>query len=324
MIGIGIDIGGTNVKLGAFTGRGSGGRAGEGRMLAERRFKTESGRGRADFIRRLSRAARELKESLAGRAVSVGIGMAGDIDPEKGAARFSPNLCGWRNLPVAGPLEKALGLPCFVENDANMAAWGAYASELKGAGGSAIAVTLGTGIGGGIILDGKLYHGSHGSAGEIGHVVIRPDGARCGCGQRGCLEAYCGSGAVMAAARALVKDEASFVRKYADPARPRFNTVCLARAARAGNAAARKVWRDMGESLGMGLAGAVLVLNPDYIILTGGVSRAADCLLPSLREVFSRQSIQTPFKRVRIKVSRSADLGVLGAALYGLHRAAGR
>ncbi|MDQ7773212.1 MAG: ROK family protein [Elusimicrobiales bacterium] len=316
MIGIGIDIGGTNVKLGAFTG--------EGRALAERRFKTESGRGRADFIKRLSRAALELKDSLVGRAVSVGIGMAGDMDPDAGAARFSPNLCGWRGLQVSGPLEKALKLPCFLENDANMAAWGAYASELKGSGGSAIAVTLGTGVGGGIILDGKLYHGAHGSAGEIGHFVIRPGGARCGCGQRGCLEAYCGSGAVMAAARALVKDEESFVRKYADPARPRFNTVCLARAARAGNAAARKVWRDMGESLGMGLAGAVLLFNPEHIILTGGVSRAADCFLPATRKVFAGQSIATPFKRVKVRVARSADLGVLGAALYGLHRAAGR
>lgn len=316
VIGIGIDIGGTNVKLGAFTG--------EGRMLAERRFSTESARGRADFIRRLSTAALELKSSLVGRAVSVGIGMAGDIDPDAGSARFSPNLCGWRGLPVAGPLEKALRLPCFLENDANMAAWGAYASELKGAGGSAIAVTLGTGIGGGIILDGKLYHGAHGSAGEIGHFVIRPGGARCGCGQKGCLEAYCGSGAVMAAARALVKDEASFIRKYADPARPRFNTVCLARAARAGNPAAKKVWRDMGESLGMGLAGAVLLFNPEHIILTGGVSRAADCFLPAMKKVFAGQSIATPFKRVKVKASRSADLGVLGAALYGLHRAAGR
>lgn len=316
MIGIGIDIGGTNVKLAAFTA--------EGRQLAESRFKTESGRGRADFLRRLTGAARELKGSLAGKAVSVGIGMAGDIDPDAGAARFSPNLCGWRDLPVAGPLEKALKLPCFIENDANMAAWGAYASELKGAGGNAIAVTLGTGVGGGIILDGKLYHGAHGSAGEIGHFVIRPGGARCGCGQRGCLEAYCGSGAVMAAARARVKNEEAFVRKYADPARPRFNTVCLARAARAGNAAAGKVWRDMGESLGLGLAGAVLLFNPSHIILTGGVSRAADRFLPSLRKVFAGQSIQTPFKRVRIKVSRSADLGVMGAALYGLHRAAGR
>ncbi len=182
-------------------------------MLAELRFKTESGRGRADFIRRLSRAARELKESLVGRAVSVGIGMAGDMDPDSGTARFSPNLCGWRGLPVAAPLEKALKLPCFLENDANMAAWGAYASELKGSGGSAMAVTLGTGVGGGIILDGRLYHGANGSAGEIGHFVIRPGGARCGCGQRGCLEAYCGSGAVMAAARSLVKDEDAFVRK---------------------------------------------------------------------------------------------------------------
>ncbi len=315
VIGIGIDIGGTNVKLAAFTA--------EGRQLAESRFKTESGRGRADFLRRLTEAARALKGSLAGKAVSVGIGMAGDIDPDAGVARFSPNLCGWRDLPVAGPLEKALKLPCFIENDANMAAWGAYAAE-PGAGGNAIAVTLGTGIGGGMILNGKLYHGSHGSAGEIGHFIIRPGGARCGCGRRGCLEAYCGSGAVMAAARARVKNEEAFVRKYADPARPRFNTVCLARAARAGNAAAKKVWRDMGESLGMGLAGAVLLFDPERIILTGGVSRAADCFLPAMKKVFAAQSIATPFKRVKVKVSRSADLGVMGAALYGLHRAAGR
>ena len=312
MLGIGIDIGGTNTKLVVVNKAG--------KALAHERFKTEADKGPASFIKRLGAAVDGLRRDYGRQLVSVGIGAAGDVDPERGVLRFAPNL-GWRNVKLTAPLEKLTGLPCAMENDANMAAWGAYEIELKRKLDDVLTLTLGTGIGSGMVIDGKLYHGSSGCAGEAGHMKIVPDGRLCGCGGKGCLEAYCGSGAIMRRARELVKNEAAYVKKFADPARPRFNTICLTNAAEAGNAAARRIWAETGRYLGMGLAGLILVLNPGCVVLTGGVSRARKWFLPSMLEVLKDQQIKTPFARVKVKISDDADLGSHGAALFGLERA---
>lgn len=312
MLGIGIDIGGTNTKL-VVVNR-------SGKALAHERFKTEADKGPASFIKRLGAAVETLHRDYGRQLVAVGIGAAGDVDPERGVLRYAPNL-GWRNVSLAGPLEKLTRLPCAMENDANMAAWGAYEIELGRKYEDVLALTLGTGIGSGMVLGGKLYHGSSGSAGEAGHMKIVPDGRLCGCGGKGCLEAYCGSGAIMRRARELIKNEEAFVKKFADPQRPRFNTICLTRAAQAGNAAARKVWAETGHYLGMGLASLILVLNPGCVVLTGGVSRARKWFMPALRGALCGQQISTPFKKVSLRISDDADLGSHGAALFGLERA---
>ncbi|MCM2266874.1 MAG: ROK family protein [Elusimicrobiales bacterium] len=312
MLGIGIDIGGTNTKLVVVN------RA--GKLLAQERFRTEAARGAASFVKRLSGYVSAFKRDYGRQLVSVGIGAAGDVDPARGVLRFSPNLA-WRNVKLAGPLEKLTGLPCTMENDANMAAWGAYEIELKRKHDNVLAITLGTGIGSGLIIDGKLYHGADGSAGEAGHLKVQPGGRPCHCGALGCLEAYCGSYSIMARARELIKNEAAFVKKYAAPGRERFNTICLTNGAAAGHAAARKVWAETGQYLGMGLAGLILLLNPGCIVLTGGVSRAKRWFFPAMEKVLRSQQIKTPFNRVKIKVSEDADLGSHGAALFGLEKA---
>ncbi|HAT71783.1 MAG TPA: glucokinase [Elusimicrobia bacterium] len=312
MLGIGIDIGGTNTKLVVVN------RA--GKLLAQDRFRTEASKGSPDFVKRLAAAVGDLRRDYGRQLVSIGIGAAGDVDPERGILRFSPNLA-WRRVKIAEPLEKLTGLPCSMENDANMAAWGAYEIELKRKSGNILALTLGTGIGSGLILDGKLYHGATGSAGEAGHVKIESEGRPCHCGARGCLEAYCGSYAIMARARELIKNEAAFIKKFAAPGHERFNTICLTNAAAAGHAAARQVWAETGHYLGCGLAGLILLLNPDYIVLTGGVSRARKWFMPAMNKVLGSQQIKTPFARVKIKISDDADLGSHGAALFGLDKA---
>lgn len=312
MLGIGIDIGGTNTKLVVVNKAG--------KALAHERFKTEADKGPARFLKRLGAAVAGLRGDYGRQLVSIGMGAAGDVDPGRGVLRFAPNL-GWRNVRLAGPLERLTGLPCAMENDANMAAWGAYEIELGRKYDDVLTLTLGTGIGSGMVFGGKLYHGASGTAGEAGHMKIVPGGRLCGCGGKGCLEAYCGSGAIMARARELIKNEAAFVKKYADPARPRFNTICLTRAAAAGNPAARKVWAETGHYLGTGLAALVLVLNPGCVMLTGGVSRARKWFMPALRKALCGQQIKTPFERVKIKISDDADLGSHGAALFGLERA---
>jgi glucokinase len=312
MIGIGIDIGGTNTKLVAVNG--------SGKLLAQERFRTEAAKGAPDFVRRLSAAVLNFRRDYGRRLVSIGIGAAGDVDPERGVIRFSPNLA-WRNVRLSGPLERLTGLPCVMENDANMAAWGAFELELKRKKGNILTLTLGTGIGSGLILDGKLYHGATGSAGEAGHLKIERDGRPCHCGGRGCLEAYCGSYAVLARARELIKNEAAFVRRFSAPGHRKFNTICLTNAAAAGHKAARRVWAETGDCLGRGLAGLILLLNPDCVVLTGGVSKAKKWFMPAMRAVLGSQQIATPFARVMVKVSDNSDLGSHGAALFGLEKA---
>ena len=312
MLGIGIDIGGTNTKLVVVN------RA--GKLLAQDRFRTEASKGSPAFVKRLAAAVDGFRRDYGRQLVSIGIGAAGDVDPERGVLRFSPNL-GWRSVKIVEPLEKITGLPCSMENDANMAAWGAYEIELKRKSGNILALTLGTGIGSGLVLDGKLYHGGTGSAGEAGHIKIEHEGRHCHCGGLGCLEAYCGSYAIMARARELIKNEAAFVEKFAPADRKRFNTICLTHAAAAGHAGARKVWAETGHYLGRGLAALILMLNPDYIVLTGGVSRARKWFMPGMNEVLGSQQIKTPFSRVKIKVAKDADLGSHGAALFGLDKA---
>ncbi|MFH1618489.1 MAG: ROK family protein [bacterium] len=312
-VGIGIDVGGTYTKILACTS--------DGKMLKQDRFSTNPDKGPRPFIKNVAHAVLEWKKEF-GRAVAgVGLGMAGDIDPEKGIIRFSPNLNRWRNVSVAAPLKRMTGVECVMENDANMAAWGAYTLELKRRYENIIAVTLGTGVGGGIILGGKLYHGSTGSAGEIGHTKIQPDGELCNCGDRGCLEAYVGSYAISRRALEALKTapEESILFRLCRGEK-RVSTMALVKAADKGDPIARRIWLETGEYLGRGLVNLGLLLNPGCIVLTGGVSRASRHFMPALRMILFRQSISTPFRKMKIVVSRSADLGSFGTALYGLEK----
>ena len=311
MNGIGVDIGGTNTKLIVMNSGNE--------VLYEGRFDTSPDRGPESFIKELMESVKRLKEEW--DPVSVGIGAAGDVDPERGVIRFSPNLNRWRDLAVTRPIEKSVGLPCVLENDANMAAWGAYELELGRKCRNVVAVTLGTGIGGGIIIEGKLYHGANGSAGEVGHNKLSRVGPRCHCGGKGCMEASCGSYAIMRAARRAIKDPRSFIARYSAPGKPRLNTLCLTRAADRGNKTALRIWREMGENLGRGLADLLLILNPDCVVLTGGVSRASRHFLGALKKVFASQEMRTSFVCAKLVVAKNADLGVQGAALLGLERA---
>ncbi len=310
MRGIGIDIGGTNTKLIVMDDKNV--------LLHEERFHTSPESGQSDFLKRLCAAAKRLKDEW--RPASIGIGVAGDVDPEKGVLRFSPNLDRWRDITLAASLKKATGLNCVLENDANMAAWGAYELEINREYGNMVVVTLGTGIGSGIIIDCKLYHGATGSAGELGHNKIENGGAQCHCGAKGCLEAYCGSYAIIREAGRVIKAPEAFIRRYCAPGKERLNTICLTKAADRGHKAAKKIWSDMGRELGRGLANMILLLNPDCVVLTGGVSRASRHFMGPLKQVLASQQITTPFVKVKLVVARNADLGVYGAALLGMEK----
>ncbi len=317
MVGIGIDIGGTNTKIVALNK--------SGKVLKEHRFKTFPALGYPDFLRRISRVVNLWKKALPGDNLAVGVGVAGDINSAEGIIRFSPNLDKWSNIKLAADIGKRTKLKCFIENDANIAAWGAHVLDLKKKYKNGIAITMGTGIGGGLIINGEIYNGSCGSAGELGHITVYPRGSKCHCRMRGCLEAYVGSYAIVSRAKKEIKNIPAFIKKYGGILKvagerkvKKLDAICLSNAAALGNPAALKIWRDTGAYLGLALSNMVLVLNPEYIIFMGGVSKASKYFLPSIKAVFAKQRIKAPFKKVKLIVSKNPDVGCYGAALYAL------
>jgi glucokinase len=312
-IGIGVDVGGTFIKVAAV--------APSGRILRQRRLPTEPGQGPQSLVEKVS----GLLESWTGaeyRRAALGLGLAGDVDAVKGRLRFTPNLRGWAGFDFKGAFRRRLGRPIVVENDANCAVWGAYVTELKGKPRCVAGVTLGTGVGGGLVIDGRLYSGATGSAGEIGHTRVAFPGEACHCGLRGCLEAYAGNYGIVRTARKLLRADPKsgrLLRRLA-PDLSELTPLHLSEAAERGDAVAREVWRRTGGLLAVGLANLVLVLNPDVLLLLGGVSRAGRWLLDPVRQGLAAQPFRTPFRHAVVRTAADHDSGCIGAALLALER----
>ncbi len=317
MIGIGIDIGGTFVKLYVMNEQGE--------ILRRERFETQAIQTTQAFITQIGDFVNHLKTEFTNQPLAVAVGAPGDVNPQEGMVRYTPNLKftngqGW---PLAEQLHRYTGLRPCVANDANLAAWGVYELELKRQAKNVLVVTLGTGVGGGLIINQELYQGSHGTAGEIGHTKIADTrtGPLCGCGARGCLEAFVGTIGIKRLAlqkKAEYPDSilANILAKNHD-----FKVEQVAQAAQQGCPQALALWKEIGYYLGTGITNWVLVLDVDTVVLTGGVSGAYPYFKNSLREVLTQQSIQTPFKKLKIELSETPDIGAVGAALYALHRA---
>jgi glucokinase len=237
------------------------------------------------------------------------LGLAGGVDAETGTLLFVPNLKGWTGFSFKKAFTKSLGVSVVVDNDANVAVWGGYVVALKKKPRIVVGVTLGTGVGGGLIIDGRLHRGATGSAGEIGHLTLELDGPKCHCGRRGCLEAYVGTYGIQRLAR-------QYMRRPPSPLTPK----AIADAAAGGDAGARKVWGAVGTRLGQGLASMTLVLNPDALLLLGGVARAGNLVLDPVRRVFAAQPFRRPFEAIRISAPADRDWGVVGAALLSRER----
>jgi glucokinase len=239
-----------------------------------------------------------------GPIVSVGVGVPGLYDPATGRARFLPNVPGpWAGHPVGEPIAAATGLPTALINDAR--AFGLAELRLGAARGasSMVGLTLGTGVGGALVIDGRLVMGHDGTAGEMGHQTIDPDGPWCGCGNRGCVEAFARADQVAAACGTVTAEEA-------------------VRAARAGDARALRGLADVGRYLGIGLANMINVVSPDVIVLGGGVAAAGELLFGPIRTEIERRATMTDIEQVRLV---PAELGVwagaYGAAVHGGERA---
>lgn len=294
-LSVGIDVGGTFAKIGLVSGKGE--------VVRSLQLPTEPEKGPASFVRRVSAI---LKDWSFG---SVGLGLAGGVDARTGTLLFVPNLKGWAGFSFKKAFARSLGASVIVENDANAAVWGGYVVALKRRPRTVAGVTLGTGIGGGLIIDGVLHRGATGSAGEVGHQTLELDGPRCGCGRRGCLEAYAGTAGILRIAR-------SHMRRPPSPLTPK----ALADAALAGDRGALAAWDEVGTRLGQGLANLVLVLNPDAVLLLGGVARAGKLVLDPVRRVFAAQPFREPFRGLTLSAPLERDWGVVGAALLSRER----
>lgn len=317
MIGVGVDIGGTFVKLFVMNEHGE--------IFRKEKMETDYSKGAKGFIAQIGDYINAIQREFPDQRVAVAVGAPGDVDNQKGVLRYNPNLkfkdvADW---PIAQLLFKHTGiLPC-VANDATLAAWGVYEADLKRQGTNVLVVTLGTGVGGGLIINKELYQGANGTAGEIGHTKIADlaTGPLCGCGARGCLEAFVGTIGIKRRVMEAVMDYPDSLLAQLVNAEKDFKIEIVSRAAEKGCKAALKVWEDTGYYLGIGLANFTLVLDPDTIVLTGGVSGAAQYFLPAVRRMLAGQQIQTPFKRLKIVVSQNPNIGGVGAAMYAIYRA---
>jgi glucokinase len=297
---LGIDLGVTNLKWSVVEREGA-----DWRVTEQGQAPTHASEGARAVRQRLIDMARE-RCARWDDVASVGIGVPGLYDPEAGTTRFLVNVpdpAEWRDLPVAPVVADALAMPCALINDAR--AFGLAELRLGAARGasSMVGLTLGTGVGGVIAVDGRIHQGHDGTAGEIGHQTIDPDGPWCGCGNRGCLEAYARADQIAAACGTATAEEA-------------------VRAAQAGDERARAGLAQVGRYLGIGIANMVVLISPDCVVIGGGVAAAGDLLFEPVRGELRRRVRTTslaPVELVRAELGTWA--GAIGAAVHGAERA---
>jgi glucokinase len=305
---VGIDVGGT--KINAFRV------ARDGTVLDRGHAATP-----ADDEEATVAAMIELARALVGEdVIAVGVGAAGLNETATGMLRFAPNLA-WRNVPIALRLQEALGLPVQVDNDANTAAFAEYRFGAGRGYRHLLLVTVGTGIGGGIVSDGRLFRGANGFAAEIGHIIVEPGGPLCGCGNRGCWEQVASGGAIGRIGREAVAEHPhSLIARLAggDPAN--VTGAVVTEAGLGGDDVAVSLLAEVGRRLGEGIAGLVNTLDPQIVVVGGGAIQAGDLLLEPARRAF-HDSVEAPDYRPRVPIvpaQLANDAGAIGAAALAL------
>ena len=314
MVYIGFDVGGTGVQVGVVTEKGE--------ILCKGNMVTRTDIPVADQIKAMADCALDTL-TRSGYTLddvkALGAGVPSVVDPRTGHVVFCPNL-GWRDVDFAGELRKHIDKPIFVDNDATVAALAENVAGVSAGAHSSAFLTLGTGVGGGIIIGGKVWSGAHGVGSEIGHMIIELDGKPCNCGNHGCLERYCSATAIILAAREAVAEhpESSILAKAeGDPAK--INAKIVFDAAKEGDALGMKLFNDFVKALAHGLTTIIHFFDPEVIALGGGVSRAGDFLLQPLREEVAKLVMYKSMPFARIEIAQlGPDAGIIGAAMLGL------
>jgi glucokinase len=303
----GIDVGGTKIAGGVVDDTG--------KVLEELRVESPATDAHA-----IEAAIERLVAELRARheIEAVGVGAAGYIDKSRSVVLFAPNLA-WRDLDLKADLEATLGLPVVVENDANAAAWGEFQFGAGHDVDDLLLVTVGTGVGGGVVLDGSLYRGAFGVGAEIGHMRVVPDGVRCGCGNRGCFEMYSSGSALVREARAAARAGSLLAADLLDRAGGDVEAITgplITEAAWAGDPFAVEQLAAVGRWLGEGIASLAAVLDPAVVVVGGGVSAADELLLDPVRRAFAAQLTgrgHRPMLEIR-KARLGNQAGLIGAA----------
>jgi glucokinase len=303
----GIDVGGTKIAGGVVDE--------DGTILEELRVESPATDAEA-----IEEAIAGLVTELRSRheIATVGVGAAGYVDKARAVVLFAPNVA-WRNEDLKGELEKRVALPVVIENDANAAAWGEFRYGAAHDADDLLLVTVGTGVGGGLVLDGEVYRGANGVGAEIGHMRVVPNGILCGCGKHGCFEQYASGSALVREARSLAISGAQIAQgmlRRAGGDLTKITGPLITEAARDGDAGAIQQLAELGRWLGEGVASLTEILDPEVVVVGGGVSEAGDLLLEPMRSAFAGQLVGRGFRPIPEirKATLGNRAGLIGAA----------
>ncbi|MFA4922922.1 MAG: ROK family protein [Ignavibacteriaceae bacterium] len=305
---IGVDLGGTYIKFGIVTEKGK---------IVRKSFVDTKAEGGPDVvIKQMKKGLKELLDPDKLKIEGIGIGFPGIVSKKKGTVENPPNLPGWGKVPLGHLIEKSFKLPTFVENDANAAAIGEL---IFGAGKSYkffIMITLGTGVGGGIILNKKLFRGDFGAAGEIGHITIDINGPKCGCGSYGCIEAYAGNGYIIQRVKEELKQHQD--SKIAELISDDFNALTpkvISSAAELGDAYANDVIKDLGKKIGYALASVSNLLDVSTFIVGGGIAGFDKLLLDNIEISLKQRVLKSLAPRCKVLPAKlKNEAGIKGAS----------
>ncbi|MCU0772730.1 MAG: ROK family protein [Verrucomicrobia bacterium] len=316
---VGVDLGGTKILAAPFSATL--------KCLGKSKLRTKADRGPAAVLDRIARCVHEAIEECGldpKLCRGVGIGAPGAVDFEAGKVIFAPNL-GWKDLPLKKELEKRLKMPVFLDNDCNVCTLGVFEKELAGKPSSLVGMFIGTGIGGGIILNGALYSGAGHTAGEIGHMIIQVDGPRCGCGRRGCLEALGSRTAMFKRIESAVDDgRSTALLDIVGDDLSLLKSSHLLEALEAGDKLVRQVVEEAAHFIGIGAANLVNLFNPEYIVLGGGVICALeDAMVKPIIETAREYIFPGAERGLQFLASKLGDdAGITGAAVLARRCAA--
>ncbi len=312
---VGCDLGGTNIKVGLVDILNES-------VVTSKSGKTRSQDGAEKVIRRIADLIKTLvtesdvKWSQIG---GVGVSAPGRLDLKKGETVFLPNLPGhWINVPLKALLESYLDLPVYLLNDVRAITYGEWAFGAGKGVECMLCLAIGTGIGGGVVIDNKLVLNQGGSAGELGHITVDVHGPICGCGNHGCVETYASGPAITALGlKAVVQGQTTIIGEMVDYDLNKITPHTIAKAAEAGDQVALSIWDTVGEYIGVAIINAALVVGPKRVVLAGGVAAAGDLLLDPIRKTLQKRMIVMPADNIEVVLGTLGnDAGIIGTAVW--------